>query len=717
MKSNSFSKGLLVCVAVSVPIIFGVLLGHLEIGLALCYGAFWSSPSDVSGSFLHKKTGILISAALVATVGFIGGYLYYETWLPLPILGVLGFGISFISVYGFRASLISFSGLTALVLSFAHDSEVLEIYQYALLVGLGGIWYLFLAKIWNRINPKAEAEEILSKTFMYTSEFLETRGKLFGNRKDRKKLQSHLYYLQSELIKQHETLREILILSRKSSGRSHYHGKRLLVFVQLVEMLETAIANPVDYDKMDILFNKHPKFAKSFQELIFGMAKQLKIIAQSGNNTSKIPKNEIQTKDLEKLKKDIFALIDVQNNNNTEDFLVLSNLFSYQAKQFKKLNRIKWLLGNPDIGPEEFIANEVAKKFLVRQDYDPKLLLYNLSFRSSIFRHSLRLAVTLMASYALGNLFPFQNPHWILLTIIVIMRPSYGLTKARSKDRVLGTLIGAAVAVAMVYLIQNPYAYGVLGAVSLIIAFAMVQKNYKASTTFITLTVIFVYAITHSDVLSVIQYRILDTLVGAVLAYMAMLWLWPAWGFFEIKENIKKSVKANQEFLSHISNYYQQKDKLSIGYKVSRKNAFLETSNLSAAFQKITQEPKSKLKNQEKIYELVELNHTFLSSLASLSTYIQLYQTIETPDEFKAAISKINKILLEIIQVLKGKTSDAIPLISDDEAFFESQLTALRSQKSREENLQHSHLVWEQLQWLFSISHKMLKLTKSVKLD
>ena len=119
LKSTGFSRAILVGIAVTLPIVLGIQLGYFEIGLALGFGAFWCSPSDVSGSFQHKKIGIIISAALVMVVSFIGGYLHYETCLSLPVLGILSFGIAFISVYGFRASLISFSGLLALALSFA----------------------------------------------------------------------------------------------------------------------------------------------------------------------------------------------------------------------------------------------------------------------------------------------------------------------------------------------------------------------------------------------------------------------------------------------------------------------------------------------------------------------------------------------------------------------------------------------------------------------
>ena len=304
------------------------------------------------------------------------------------------------------------------------------------------------------------------------------------------------------------------------------------------------------------------------------------------------------------------------------------------------------------------------------------------------------------------------------------MRPSYGLTKTRSKDRIIGTLIGGAFATGIVFLIQNPYAYGVFGVVSLVIAFSMVQKNYKTSATFVTLSVIFIYAILQPDILAVIQYRILDTLIGAALSYVAILWLWPSWGFLEIGEDIGKSVKSNQDFLRHISEFYQKKGKVPTSFKVSRKNAFLETSNLSSAFQRMTQEPKSKQKNLDKVYELVELNHTFLSSLASLSIYIQNHKTTEASETFKVATSKIIENLSLVHQSLKEEVPNNEQSVSEDSTFFEKQLPAFQSEQMElsdsdsgqsERDQQESHLVWEQLRWLHSLSANMLKVTLSLK--
>ncbi|RMA58754.1 FUSC family protein [Ulvibacter antarcticus] len=722
MKSSSFSKAILVGIAVSLPVILGIIFDHLGIGLALCFGAFWSSPSNTHGSFHHKKSGILFSTALVTVVSFIGGYLNIATWLLIPVLGLLTFAIAYISIYGFRASLISFSGLLALVLSFAHTPSELAPYEYSLFIGAGGLWYLLLVSIAYRFNRKAQTEESLSETFELTAKFLDTRASLIGEQTNREELQRKLHELQTDLIEHHETLRDILISSRKASGNSNYENKKLLIFIQLVEMLETAIANPVDYDTMDTVFVAHPTLKQYYQDIIFTISNQLHNFANSEET------NSIDDSKIDALLKSAGENIQKLNNQeNYEHFIILQNLLEYQEKQFVKLKRIRWLSSNPQLETSDFLATNALKRFLIPRDYNLKMGLRNFTFKSVIFRHSLRLAVTIMLGYLIGVLLEFQNPYWILLTIIVIMRPSYGLTKARSKDRIIGTLLGAVIAAGMVLFIKDFYVLGALGIVSLVVAFSVVQKNYKASATFVTLSVVFIYAILRPDILVVIQYRIIDTIIGAALSFMAILWLWPAWGFLEIRGNIKASISANRNFLKCISEVYVKKTAVSTEYKIARKVAFLETSNLNAAFQRMAQEPKSKQKNIDAIYELVVLNHTMLSSLASLSTYLQHHKTTPASEHFKKAVKIIDTNLAQNISVVENPSEanktikQSKILASTNERLanfsFKDVESMIKTTSNNERNFQEAHLIWEQLRWLHSISEKMLPLTEGLELD
>ncbi|WP_246560585.1 FUSC family protein [Zobellia russellii] len=726
LKSTDFSKAVLVGVTVSFPILLGLYFNQLEIGLAVCFGALWSAPSNANGSFKQKITGILCATVLVVIISFIGGYLNLPAYILIPVLGVLSFLLAYISIFGFRATLVSFSGLLALVLSFAHEPQVLNTYEYAFFVGIGSLWYLLVVMVWHYINPKGEIEEIFRETYLLTAKFLRVRGKLVEPDSDRKKLLSELNKLQEQLIEKHETLREMLVLNRKRSRYSVYHGKQLLVLAQLVEMLEAAIANPINYSQMDVVFKTYSQYKSGFQELIFKIAEQLERIAFAGRHGKKLPPPVELQPYLDRISANINQLKSIPKKENLSPYLMLQNLYEYQEKQVELLGKINWLRNEAKTEELQFIDESYVRKFMTLQDYDLKMLVRNFNFKSAIFRHALRLAVTVMVGYSIGTIFDFQKPYWILLTIIIILRPSYGLTKTRSKDRIIGTLIGATIAFVIVALVQNTYVFGILGLTSLVMAFSMLQRNYKTAATFVTLSVIFIYGILLPDIVTVIQFRILDTVLGALLSFFATLVLWPSWSFLNINDNLRTCLTANKNFLNEIALIYDQKEKEPTALRISRKKAFEETSNLSAAFQQMVQEPKSKQKKVNEVYELVTLSHSFLSSLASLSSYIQNHCTTEASEGFRSAVAHIMENL--------GRTTDTLAhmKIEDDfslkhhEKSFKSNRSKFKTiawdfenavKVGEERNLQEAHLILGQLRWLFTLSGKMLNLALKIEAE
>lgn len=718
--STDFSRAILLGIALTLPILIGIKLDALPIGITITIGAILASPSDVSGSIRHKITGILFATLLAMIVTLIGSYLHLSLWLLFPILGIMMFSISYLAIYGFRASLISFSGLLALVLSFSNVSIELPPYERVLLVGLGGLWYAGLSLLRHFIFPKAPTEYYLSKTIRLTAEYLRTRGKLVES-KDRTELLKQLLNTQTALTTIHETLRDILISSRTGSGKSEYEGKRMLIFAQLVDMLELAMAHPVNYSKTDTLFAKKPGKLNDFQGLLFAMSDRLNLISDYLSNPKKLPRNSKIETYLEKVREDIFATDVVYD----EDLLMLRNLYKYQKDQVKKIEKIEWLLGNPEEHQIRFIKNEVAKRFLTTQNYDFEILVENFNLRSPIFKHSLRLATMTMVGYGVGILFEVQNPYWILLTLIVIMRPTFGLTKTRSKERTIGTLIGGAIAVGIVLLTQSTTVYGILAITTLVIAFSMVQRNYKASATFITLSVVFIYALLRPDIFNVIQYRVTDTLIGAGLATLGNLLLWPAWEIQSMQNTLLNTVKANRVYLEQIINFYNRKGEVSDEYKVARKKAFLEMSELSIAFQRMTQEPKSRQKNLDKVYEIAMLNNTFLSSLASLSTYIINNPTTPASENFNLVSTRIVQNLLVAESILNKEIEVEIgtETTNSDDLFDStfginislSEDEALQRTDEFVSKLEEAHLVREQLKWLLAMSEKMPKILRTTQ--
>src|SRR4029077_6771466 len=68
-------------------------------------------------------------------------------------------------------------------------------------------------------------------------------------------------------------------------------------------------------------------------------------------------------------------------------------------------------------------------------------------WRSPALRYAIRLALAMAAGLGLTLFFPrFAHANWVLLTIALIMRANYSVTRQRRWDRVTGTLMGCALA-------------------------------------------------------------------------------------------------------------------------------------------------------------------------------------------------------------------------------------------------------------------------------
>lgn len=316
-----------------------------------------------------------------------------------------------------------------------------------------------------------------------------------------------------------------------------------------------------------------------------------------------------------------------------------------------------------------------------------------------------------------------QNPYWILLTIVIIMRPSYGLTKERSKNRVLGTLIGAAIATIIILITQNTTVYAVIAIISLPLAFSMMQQNFRNGAIFITLNVVFVFAIVEPNILEVIKYRIFDTIIGASLSFAGIHLLWPSWQFQNIQEFFVHAIKGNKYFLKQIDIFYHTKGEVPFKYKLSRKEAFLGISNLNAAFERLNRDPKSKQKDYAVIYELIVVNNTFLSSLSSLGTFIRNNKTTEVPPHFEVFIETIISNLNLCISTLEKNTiseKSNSSVIENAQKLYENSFENLSKKRDEEiaegkavtvkmiEQLKETHLVSEQVKWLYNLSEKMV---------
>lgn len=249
-------------------------------------------------------------------------------------------------------------------------------------------------------------------------------------------------------------------------------------------------------------------------------------------------------------------------------------------------------------------------------------------------------------------------------------------------------------------------------------------SNYKKGSTFITVYVIFLFAILHPNDGNIIIYRVLDTFVGAVLAILANHFFWPYWESLNTNENIKKSIEANRNYLQQIAILYNEKTGITENYRWARNQAFIEIGNLMASFQRMLEEPKSKQAHLQQIYKFSVVNNAMLSAAASLGTFIQSHKTTKASDSFNTVFDKILKKLDQSILLLEGENKTKTIEINEDTNDSFNELKKIREKELSDGadttsdsfmiKMREAQLVLEQLNWLTNLSDNILKTTTSL---
>jgi uncharacterized membrane protein (TIGR01666 family) len=721
--STYFTNALKVTIAAVFPVLLFSHFGHFRIGFTIALGAFFTYPSDIPSNLKHKINGILVAVLIVSSVNLIINVIHPYPLILYPTLALLIFFLSMISVYGQRATMVSFSALLSISLAFAHLQTGWDILQYSGLILSGGLFYLLVSLVFYYIRPHRYVELQISQCIKLTAKYLKLRGDLWEVNSDRKAIIEKQLRLQVQLNTIQENIREVLIRNRTASGSSNQNRKMLMSFISLMEIMELAVSASFDHNKLHQKFDNHPRVLKTYQNLAYNLAANLKQLSKSIQDKTKYVLKHKLNNDLQELEAAItYYESDMGALSASEGILMLKTMLHYAENQVDKIKILQRTFSSSTVSHDLKGKDKDLEKFLSPQYYPLSTMVENFSFSSTVFRHSLRLTITILIGFIIGKVLPFQNAYWIVLTIVVIMRQGYGLTKQRTYQRIFGTILGGFVAFGILSVLHDSTIISGLAIIAMLFGFSFAPTNYKVGATFVTIYVIFIYGILTPNVDDLIQYRVIDTLVGASLSFLANHFIWPSWEFLNIPVYLEKSIEANRNYLKQISLLYNEKGAISTSYRLARKQAFVEIGNLMASFQRMIQEPKSKQNKLPPVYKLTVLNHTLLSSVASLGTYIQSNKTSEASEAFNVVVNNVIQNLENAILHLKEGDIESKENNTEE---VSKRFTELKKNSSKELNLrdpsdeeafllkmQEAQLVIEQLIWLTNLSENIIKTTK-----
>ncbi|RZL46314.1 MAG: FUSC family protein, partial [Pedobacter sp.] len=345
-------------------------------------------------------------------------------------------------------------------------------------------------------------------------------------------------------------------------------------------------------------------------------------------------------------------------------------------------------------------------KFVTKQNMDTKLFFDNLTFSSSTFRHSLRVAIVMLIGFVVAKSLDFAHSYWILLTILVISKPGFSLTKERNFQRLIGTVVGAFIGMGILVYIHDKNTLFVILLVCMIGSYSFQRKNYVVSVLFMTPYILVLFDFLGMGSLSIARERIYDTLIGSGIALLASYSLFPNWEHEKLKEAMIDTLKANMKYFEEVTLLYVEENHNTTNYKVARKQVYVSTSNLASLFQRMFSEPKSKQHHIKELHQFTVLNHLLSSYIATLSLYKKEHAFVYLNFEELKPVSTNTIYLLE-------QSANNLSVQNDDI----SNVPLIRRKNLNDLSLDNENMIIaEQFDSIQKVAYDIFKLTEKLKI-
>ena len=687
---QNFSDGVRVTVAVLLPAVLLAQLGHFEVGLTVATGAVCVSVTDMPGPAAHRRNGLLAALVLVFITALLTGVVAGSVWLLGVEVAALSFLFTMFLVWGARAGAVGTAALLNVVLLLAHPPALAQVLPHAGLLLAGGLWYAALAQLVHRVRPYRPAQQALGECVHALARFLALKAKFYNSATVLGDDYRQLVAQQVVVNEKQEATRDLLFRTRQIVSETTSTGRRLvLTFVETVDLYERITAGYYDYAAVRENFEASgvlPEIAT----LIGHIATELDNLGVAiqanhayGGTGPDLPAewSRLQAR-ISALDEEEFAA-----DGRTR---VLKKILVNLRDIIRRVGNIRRYFDESlPVAPTLSRAADHAQ-FVAHQEIELQALGQNFTLSSAVFRHSVRMMLACLVAFIVGEgLWRGQHNYWILMTVTIMLKPGFSLTRQRNIERIVGTLAGGALGALVLWLLPWPdVRFGVL-VVFMVVAYSFQRTVYLVTVVFLTAYILILFSFLGLNYIGVVEERIADTLLGCTIAFAAGYFLFPNWESAQLTDYMAAVLRANLAYLRQLANRLAGRPLPANEYRLLRKNVYVSGANLAAAFQRMLTEPKSKQRNPTETHEFVVLNHILSSNIASITgTLREAAPAVPpfTPESRRAltsALAALTKSLGLIAPIPTtpapelGPAEPVIPVAADDKSLLE-QLTFLQ---------------------------------------
>ncbi|MFD1256725.1 FUSC family membrane protein [Mucilaginibacter terrae] len=609
---EQFSDALRVTLSTLLPVSVLFYFEQPQAAIAVGLGSMSMSFTDSPGNISEKLRSFVVSLLLFSIIPFVITVSLISPWLTAVVVVMLTFILSLLNVYGNRFSFISTSSIILMI--FVLGLKPVNVFNFTAFLLTGAVWYSLISLVQAKLWPFRSVQHAIGECMRSTANFIEAKAPFYDPAIAIKACYNQIIIRHAQVNEKQEHMRNILLKNEVAMGANNVKGQSFIKIASgVIDLYEQVTAIHYDYEWVRSALKSTGALELTAQ-MIKLTAQDLYAVSENLLSNKPWKQSLYFLNKMAQMKTRLDHIIENENDVNKE---ILKRLKVNIDEVFVQVQNIKTVLLSREPESDDSGTQPDYEHFFNRQEFSFKQIKAHLNIHSPIFRFSLRLAIACLFAFAITFIFPLGNySYWILLTIVVIMKPGFSLTKTRNIQRLTGTLAGIAAGLILLAVVNVFVLQLTLSMIFLLGFFAFNKSNYTVSVAFITTMVILLLDIQSNHHTIYIFERILDTLIGCAIALSAS-YLFPVWEAHKLHTVIKEVLEVNINYLEKLLSRFSGQQVSVTSYKLSRKNVFIKLANLSTAIQNILLEPQKFNFNINDVNHFQMLIHQLYGTVAS----------------------------------------------------------------------------------------------------
>ena len=574
--------------SVIIPIVFFYKVGWPTTGISVGIGALMICMTDLPGNRSDKLRTAWISVLVFTFVAMLTAWSTASPTLMITLVVLITFLLTMGAVMGQRMAGIGLMGI--ILATFTIGLKPKDPLLYGNYIFWGGVWYYLISLAQISVFPHRSLRRAIAQAEKETAALLRLRAKGYNPKISLSGFNQRNMRLHLKLANSHELIRQLLLSDRKAIQQLN---------LKTAVFLEKSI-NLIDlYEQVSAVHYDYPYLRKQFENT--GV---LPFIQQSIELLATLlikPKHQLTINQWEELRKALAYKAEILGESK-------KHLLKQILANIDEIHALITSIHQPHAYLDE--STERYRDFLTLTPVQAKSIKNHFSLRSPIFRFALRLsALSLVAMLLITWLTKEHYSYWLLLTMVIVSRPSYGQTIKRNAERVVGTALGLLIGWSLSQYAAIPVQLlaSVLGLFGF---FAFNRIIYSVSAVCITVAVILCLNVYDGNLWKLVSDRAVFTILGVLLC-LGATFVFPIWNAPRLSFLMTEVIEANlQYFLTVVKLKPNDPDTIH-QTRLARKLSHQQLSALSEAVYAAQKEPLKKNLNWPLIKRIQLFSYQF----------------------------------------------------------------------------------------------------------